>query len=217
MRTARPILQVIDQHIIKHAGLLVLVVHIQVDVLNAIIEHPLWDVQLRRLHLQRPNHLQQLLLSLWRNLVLEVERRERQHHHQHNQWSHRANQRYARCLDGQQLQAFTQIAKRNQARQQDGQRQRRGHQRLDGIEEELRIHIHRQPLTHQVIDVLPQKLHHDDKRADAERACKQREEIPQNKHVQSLDESHLRVHLFVLTIKIQRTPSDPPSLSGLPA
>ena len=61
------------------------------------------------------------------------------------------------------------------------------------LEEKFGIDIKRQPLAHQIVDVLPQKLHHDDKNADAERACKQRKKILQNEGVESLDEFHSNV------------------------
>ena len=135
-------------------------------------------------------HLEQFQLGFRHNLVLKVESRERHQRNQHNEGAKGSDKRDACCFDGKKFQTLSQIAERDEACQQNRQRQCHWHQCQSCIEEELHIHINCQSLTDEVIDVLPQKLHHNDKQADAEGACKQREEILQNEGVKSLDESH---------------------------
>ena len=71
-----PVLHIVDDDIVQHACLLVFVSHIQVDVLDAVIEHTLWNVQFGRFHLHGSQHLEQFQLGFRHNLVLKVESRE---------------------------------------------------------------------------------------------------------------------------------------------
>ena len=56
------------------------------------------------------------------------------------------------------------------------------------VEEELEVYVEGESLAYKVVNVFPQKLHHDDEEADAECACKQRQVVAQYEKVESLDE-----------------------------
>ena len=195
VRLVHSVLQVVDDDIVEHTCVLVLLLYIQVDVLDAVIKYPFGNLQFWRFHLHRGQQLQEVLLRFWRNLVLKVERPQRHQGNQDDEWSERSKQRNACRLDGQQLQPLADVPERDEAGQQDGEWQRHRNEGLRSIEEELGIYVKRQALSYQVIDIFPQKLHHHDKKADAERACKQREEVPQNERVESLDESHVSARM----------------------
>ena len=100
VRTVHSVLHVVDDHIVEHARVLVLVPYIQVDVLDAVVEDSLGNVQLGRFHLHGGEHLQEVQLGVGNNPVLEVEGCQRHQRHQDDEWSERADERDACCLDG---------------------------------------------------------------------------------------------------------------------
>ena len=87
------------------------------------------------------------------------------------------HQRDARCLDGRQLRALAKVAEGDERRQQDGQRQGLRHEREPHVPEELRQHLHREPLADEVVDIAPQELHHQHKLADEEGSHKEQPEL----------------------------------------
>ena len=139
--TTGSVLQVVDNHVVQHARFLVFVLHIQVDVVNAIVEHSLGNVQFGRLHLHGAQHLQQVLPRFGGYLVLEMERGERQQGDEDDEWAHGADEGDARGLDGQQFQALADVAERDERCQQNGQWQCGRHQCFGSIKEELHIHV----------------------------------------------------------------------------
>ena len=69
-----------------------------------------------------------------------------------------------------------------------GERESHWDEGLCYVEEELEVYVEGESLAYKVVNVFPQKLHHDDEEADAECACKQRQVVAQYEKVESLDE-----------------------------
>ena len=182
---------VVDDAIVEHTRLLVLVVHIEIHALHPIVEHALGNVQFGRLLANGEQQRHQLLLRIRCYHVLHMIAPHRENHHQDCQRPHGAHQRDASRLDSQQLQALTHVSERNEGCQQDGNRQRQRDESFGGIEEELGKDGQFQTLSHQVVHIFPKELHHNDEQTDHEGAQQHRNEVLQNIYVKFLDETHL--------------------------
>ena len=167
----------IDDGLVKHAGLCILPLHIEVEVGDFVVKHSLRNLhgRLRLLHAEQKGS--QTDLGIGRRLVLEIERHARKHDDQHQDGTHDAHKRNARGLHGKQLQLLSHVAKRDERSQQNGKRQRHGNQRDTHVPEELPQNIQRQSLAYQFVDVTPRELHHENEQANEEGAEEQRQKL----------------------------------------
>ena len=76
MRLVYTFLHVVDDGIIEHACVLVVLLDIDVYVFYAIIEYTFRNVQLWRFCLHGEEHLLQVLLRIWHNFILKIKRSE---------------------------------------------------------------------------------------------------------------------------------------------
>ena len=183
LRLLETLVGLVDNHAVEHARFGVLLFNVKVHVGHATVKSALGDFHGGRLLLHADEQRAQVNLRLGRKVVLKIKRHAgHQHREQHNR-AHDAQQRYARCLHGQQFETFAHIAKRNQRGKEDGQRQSLRHERLPHVPEELRKNFKRQALANQFVHIAPRELHHKDEEADKECAEKDKQELFQNKAI----------------------------------
>ena len=185
------IAHIVDDAVVEHTRLLVLVVHIEIHALHPIVEHTFGNIQLGRLLTNGEKQRHQLLLCIRCHHILHMVAPHCENHHQNRQRTHGAYQRNACRLDSQQLQTLTHVSKRNEGCQQDGNRQCQRNECFGGIEEELGKDSQFQALSHQVVHIFPKELHHYDEQTDHEGAQQHRNEVLQNIYVKFFDETHL--------------------------
>ena len=159
---------VIDHHVMEHTAILVLRLYEDVIARDLVIKCPLRYLQFGRFLLRREEECPHLHLRLGQNIILEEEGPDCHHRDEDDQRSHRLDQRYARSLDGGQLRFLTQIAEGHQTRQQDSQWERHRHHTHCCIKKQFSQQVDRQPFSHQVVDISPEKLHQHDEEHDEE-------------------------------------------------
>ena len=97
------------------------------------------------------------------------------------------------------------IAKRDKAGQQDGQRQRHGHEREAAVVEKLAQHVPREALADEFLHITPHKLHHEDEEADEERACEKQQVGLQDECIELANKSHVCVaRAYAIIYCVQR-------------
>ena len=184
------LLVAVYHHAVEHAGARVLVVHIQVVSGNVTVEDALWNLQLGRLLLHAPHQGSQLLGGLRPHLVLEIEAACAHAERKDEHGLQDAHQGHAACLHGQELQALAHIAERDKACQQDRHGKRHGHQRETAVIEELHQHVHREAASHELFQITPHELHHEDEEANEECTCKEQEVVLQYEYIELLEYPH---------------------------
>ena len=163
----------VNHHVVESARHHVLVLDIKVGVGNAIVEHTLGNLQFGTLLLHRHQQLTELLVGLGSNDILEIERHTSHYKDNNDDGTHALHQRNAGSLDSRQLGTLAKIAIGYQRRQQNSQRKSLGNKHQSHVPKELGQHIHGKSLADEVIDITPQKLHHQHKLADEKGGDKQ--------------------------------------------
>ena len=167
----------VNHNAIQHTTLQVFLCHIKVRAGDAIVEDAFRNLHLRVLLLHRKQQLLEGDKGTRSNDFLKEERHACYGNSDDNERTHGLHQRHAGSLDSRQLRTFAQIAKSYQRRQQDSQGESLRHQHQTHIPEELRQHFHGKALANQLIDIAPQKLHHQHKLADEERGHEQQAKL----------------------------------------
>ena len=145
----------VDHDAVQMARLHVLLLHVDVAAGDAVVEDALGNLQFGTLLLHREQQLAHLHVGVGAHVVLEVERSERDDDGHDDERAHGLHERDAGGLDGGELAALAEVAERDERRQQQGQRQRLGHEHQTHVPEELRHDLHRDALTDELVDVAP--------------------------------------------------------------
>ena len=156
----------VDHDSVEFARLHIFLLHIEVAVGDAVVEDTLGDFQFRTLLLHRDEQLGDLHVGLRTYVVLEIERTAHDHHRDENQRAEGLHQRNACGLDGREFRAFTQISECDERGEEDGQGQGLRHEHQTHVPKKLGQHLHRKALADELVDIPPQKLHHQHELAD---------------------------------------------------
>ena len=173
----------VNHDAIELTGLHVLLLHIEVAVGDAAIEDAFGYLQFRALLLYRDKQLGHLLVGYRAYLVLEYEAHAGGDHCKDDERPEGLHQRDSRSLDGRELTALAQVAKSDKRRKQQCQRKRLGYEHQAHIPEQLTHNVESQTLAYQFVYKLPQKLHHQNKEADAERTAEEQAELPEDEYI----------------------------------
>ena len=193
LRILKALVHLVNNHLIEHARLGILVIHIDVDIGDAAIKHAFGNLDSRARLLHRHNHSRQLLLGIRRDVILKDKRNTRQQHAENADGHHDAPQRNAGRLHGRQFQLLAHISERNERSQQNGQRQSHRHQRDAGIPEKFGQNLHRQTLADQIIDITPKELHNQHEKTHKKRSHKKQQELFEDIRIYFFDNCHYAI------------------------
>ena len=190
LRAVEALVRLVDNELVEHTRLHVLLLHVDVHVGHTVVEHALGNLHRRRSLFHANQQRAHTDGGLGRGLVLNIKRKARDKHRREHDGAHHTEQRNTSRLHRKQLQVLAHISKRNQRGQQHRQWQRSGDERQAHVPEKLCQNGQRQSLAHQFVNIAPRKLHHKDEQTDKERCHKEQQELSENVSVKFFDNIH---------------------------
>ena len=160
--------EIVDEQVLHHARLPVLLLDVDVVSVDVAIEHSFGNVQFRRCLFHGHQQCPELHLCFGGDDVLEVEGDAAKHGAEDDERTDDAEQGDACRLHGEKLVFLAEVAERHQGRQQDGERERKRNQSQCRVEEELGQDTNFQSFAYQFIYISPKELHHENEEADKE-------------------------------------------------
>ena len=160
---------VVYQHIAQQVRLGVLTPDANRHVVDAVEEESVLEFDGLLLLADVVEDAVHLLVGVGHQVVAHEEAAHGNDAHHHQQRPHDARQRHAGRLHGQQLVVLAQIAHRHDGGQQRGQRQTQRNHVGHGIGHQLDDDAGAETLAHQLVDIAPHEVHHQDEHHDEER------------------------------------------------
>ena len=159
---------VVDQHVAQQVGLGVLFADADAHVLDAVEEEPVLEFDDLFLLADVVEDAEHLLVGIGNQIVHHEETADGDDAHYDDERFEYFRQRHARRLHRQQFVVFAQVAQRHDRRQQHRQRQAHGNHVGHGVAHQLDDDAGVEPLAHQLVDIPPDEIHHQDEHHDEE-------------------------------------------------
>ena len=176
LRAVEALIHLIYNGVVEHARFGVFLLDIKVEILHA-VEHPFGDFDGRLRYFDRNEQTAERFLRVGGDVVLEVVDHKGEGQHQKEDGSHDAHEGNTGGLHRKEFEVLAHVSESDERGQQNGQRQRRGHQAHTHIPHEFAEHNGREPLAHQVIDISPHELHDKYKQTNEESPHKELQEL----------------------------------------
>ena len=176
LRTVEALVHFIDNGVVEHPRLGVLLLDIKVEILHA-VEHALGNFDGRLRDFDRHQEAAQRFLRVGGNIILEIIDHKGEGEHQKEDGAHDAHQGYAGGLHGKELKVLAHVAESDERSQQHREGQGRGHQTDANIPEEFAQDRRGEALAHQVVDIAPHELHDKDEQTNEESPHKELQEL----------------------------------------
>ena len=149
-------------------AVVVFLLDVHVEAGDLAVEGAFGDLELGRLVAHGAEQGVHLDLREGDDVVLKKERPDGHEGEQDDEGLHDAGQGDAGGFHGQELELLTEVAKRHQRGQQDGQRQGHGHEGEGGVKKHLGKDADTDALADHIVHVLPQELHEYDEKTNTE-------------------------------------------------
>lgn len=159
---------VVNQHVAQQVRLGVLTPDANRHVVDAVEEEAVLELDGLLLLADVVEDAVHLLVGVGDQVVAHEEAAHGDDAHHHQQRPHDARQRHAGRLHGQQLVVLAQVAHRHNGGQQRGQRQTQRNHVGHGVGHQFDDDACAEALAHQLVDVTPYEVHHQDEHHDEE-------------------------------------------------
>ena len=176
LRAVEALIHLIYNGVVEHARFGVFLLDIKVEILHA-VEHPFGDFDGRLRYFDRNEQTAERFLRVGGDVILEVVDHKGEGQHQKEDGSHDAHEGNAGRLHRKEFEVLAHVSESDERGQQNGQRQRRGHQAHTHIPHEFAEHNGREPLAHQVVDISPHELHDKHEQTNEESPHKELQEL----------------------------------------